>query len=212
MSYTTQRYTIPQTTLRTQVEVKRSRFIATAAYTPDMELSNNFIACVKEEFADANHNCWARVLGAPGSTDQAGMSDDGEPQGAAGKPMLTALLHADFGDITVVVSRYFGGIKLGKGGMARAYTDALLHVLERMPPEEKISYTALHIYVEYAQLDMVERILPEYEARIDARDFGVGINLHIRVPIEQSADLIRHLTELSAGTVKITPAQQDVDT
>lgn len=208
----TQRYLIPQTTLRTQIEVKRSRFIATAAHTPDIEQSNNFIARIKEEFAAANHNCWARVLGAPGSTDQAGMSDDGEPQGAAGKPMLTALLHADPGDITVVVSRYFGGIKLGKGGMARAYTDALLHVLERMPLEEKISYTALHIYVEYPQLDMVERILPEYEAGIDARVFGAGIELHLRVPSEQRAALMRRLTELSAGSIKINPAQQDVDT
>ena len=96
--------------------------------------------------------------------------------------------------------------------MARAYTDALIHVLERMPPEEKISYTALHIYVEYAQLDMVERILPEYEARIDERDFGAGIDLYLRVPVEQRTQLIRHLTELSAGTVKITATQQDMDT
>jgi len=212
MSCNTQRYPIPQTTLRTRIEVKRSRFIATAAYTPDIEQSNNFIVRIKEEFSDANHNCWARVLGIPGSTDRAGMSDDGEPQGAAGKPMLTALLHADLGDITVVVSRYFGGIKLGKGGMARAYTDALLHVLEHLPLQEKISYTALQIHVEYPLLDMVERILPEYEARIDARDFGVGVNLHLRVPTEQHATLVRHLTELSAGTIRINRAQQDVDT
>ena len=212
MNSNTQRYPIPQSTLRTQIEVKRSRFISTAAHTPDIEQSNNFIAQIKEEFADANHNCWARVLGAPGSTDQAGMSDDGEPQGAAGKPMLTALLHANIGDITVVVSRYFGGTKLGKGGMARAYTDALLQVLASTPLQEKISYTALHIYVEYSQLDMVERILPEYEARIDTRDFGAGIELHLRVPSEQRAALIRHLTELSAGTIKINTAQQDIDT
>ncbi|MCA1797454.1 MAG: YigZ family protein [Desulfuromonadaceae bacterium] len=212
MSYTTQRYPIPQTTLRTRIEVKRSRFIATATYTPDIEQSNNFIACVKEEYADANHNCWARVFGAPGSTEHAGMSDDGEPQGAAGKPMLTALLYADIGDTTVVVSRYFGGIKLGKGGMARAYTDALLQVLERMPLEEKISYTELHMYVEYPLFNMVERILPAYEARIDSCDFGVGINLHLQVPIEQRAELIRHLTELSAGAIRITAAQQDMDT
>ena len=211
MSSDTQRYPIPQTTLRTQIEVKRSRFIATAAYTPDLAQSNNFIARIKEEFADANHNCWARVLGAPGSTHQAGMSDDGEPQGAAGKPMLTALLHANIGDTTVVVSRYFGGIKLGKGGVARAYTDALLHVLERMPLQEKISYAPLHINVEYALLDMVERTLPAYEAIIDARDFGTSINLHIRVPVEHRLKIIRHLTELSAGTIKISPAQQDLD-
>ncbi|MFO7831342.1 MAG: YigZ family protein [Desulfuromonadaceae bacterium] len=212
MKSNSQRYPIPQSSLRTQIEVKRSRFIATAAYTPDIEQSNNFIAHIKEEFADANHNCWARVLGTPGSTDQAGMSDDGEPQGAAGKPMLTALLHADIGDITVVVSRYFGGTKLGKGGMARAYTDALLHVLESIPLQEKISYTAMLIYVEYPLLDMVERILPEYEAMIDTRDFGAGIELHLRVPTEQHTALIRHLTELSAGTIKIDTAQQDVDT
>jgi uncharacterized YigZ family protein len=208
MNSDSQRYPIPTAMLRTQIEVKRSRFIATAAYTPDVEQSSLFIAQIKEEFSDANHNCWARVLGPPGSTDLAGMSDDGEPQGAAGKPMLTALLHADIGDTTVVVSRYFGGAKLGKGGMARAYTEALLHVLERIPLQEKISYTQLHIDMEYMHLDMVERILPEYEALVDARDFGVRINLQIRVPTEHRPELIRHLTELSNGSIQIISTQQ----
>lgn len=212
MSAEAQRYSIPCKSIRTRIEVKRSRFIATAAYTPDVHLSDCFIAQTRREFADANHNCWARVIGSPGSTSQAGMSDDGEPQGAAGKPMLTALLHADIGDITVIVSRYFGGTKLGKGGMARAYTDALLNVLEHMPRTEKVAYASLHLQVQYPFLDTLERLLHAYEAQIDTRDFGASVLLQLRVPTEYHAELVRRLNDLSAGTARITTIQEDMDT
>ncbi|OQY22488.1 MAG: YigZ family protein, partial [Desulfobacteraceae bacterium 4572_35.2] len=82
---------------RSEIEVKRSRFITTIQATASREHSREFVKQIQREFADANHNCWACVIGAPGSTLEAGMSDDGEPRGAAGKPMLTALLHADIG-------------------------------------------------------------------------------------------------------------------
>jgi uncharacterized YigZ family protein len=205
------RYFIPAETTRSRIEVKRSRFIATAAFTPSIETSDTFISAVKAEFPDANHNCWTRVIGAPGDTSQAGMSDDGEPQGAAGRPMLTALLHTDVGDISVVVSRYFGGINLGKGGMARAYTDALLEVLEQLPRKEKIFYLPLKIQVPYPLLDTLDRILPEYETLIDTRDFGASVTLNLKVPAEKHPELIRHLTELSGGKIEIGEGQHKLD-
>ncbi|NLG62975.1 MAG: hypothetical protein GX539_12100, partial [Candidatus Cloacimonetes bacterium] len=100
--------------------VQRSRFIATLAHAPDVESARAFIEEVRAEFPDATHNCWAFVAGPPGSTSHVGFSDAGEPHGTAGRPMLDVLLHSGIGEVAAVVTRYFGGVKLGKGGLVRA--------------------------------------------------------------------------------------------
>ena len=127
------RYPIPATTHRTEEEIKRSRFITTVAHTPTLEDARTFVSQLKEEFADASHNCWAYVIGPPGSTSHIGMSDDGEPHGTAGKPMLTVLLHSGVGNICAVVTRYFGGTLLGKGGLVKAYSGGIKLALEDLP-------------------------------------------------------------------------------
>ena len=123
------RYPILLESNRSETVVERSRFIATLQPVCSCEEAAEFIATTKSEFSDANHNCWAYLVGPPGSSDRVGLSDDGEPHGVAGKPLLTTLQHSGIGDIAIVVSRYFGGIKLGKGGMVKAYTLAAQNVL-----------------------------------------------------------------------------------
>ena len=127
------RYRVPTRLHRVEQELQRSRFITTLAPAPTVEEAKSFISRVREEFPDANHNCWAYVVGPPGSTGMAGLSDDGEPHGTAGRPMLTALLHGNVGDVAVVVTRYFGGTLLGKGGLVRAYTGCVQQGLEHLP-------------------------------------------------------------------------------
>ena len=105
---TEHRYPIPAETCRVAEEIKRSRFITTVAYTPTPEDARAFIDRVRAEFPDAGHNCWAYVAGPPGSTLTVGMSDDGEPRGTAGKPMLSVLLNSGVGDLAAVVTRYWG--------------------------------------------------------------------------------------------------------
>ena len=113
-------------------EEKRSRFIASVGHTPDVEEAKAFIEQIKAEFEDARHNCWAYCAGAAGSTDRIGASDDGEPHGTAGRPMLTAVTHSGIGEVTVVVTRYFGGILLGiieifsKSYISTALSDAIV--------------------------------------------------------------------------------------
>ena len=106
---------------RAEETVRRSRFIVTMARVSSPEEAKAFIDRIREEHAGATHNCWAYNAGAPGDTAQVGASDDGEPKGTAGRPMLTALLHSDVGEVAAVVTRYFGGILLGTGGLVRAY-------------------------------------------------------------------------------------------
>src|SRR5665811_1552158 len=115
------RYPIPAGRARVEDIILRSRFITTAGPASGSEEARAFVAAVRSEFADASHNCYAFVAGPPGSSAQVGMSDDGEPGGTAGRPMLAALLGCGIGDIVVVVSRYFGGTLLGTGGLVRAY-------------------------------------------------------------------------------------------
>lgn len=118
---------------RAEETVRRSRFIVTMARVSSPEEAKAFIDRIREEHAGATHNCWAYNAGAPGDTAQVGASDDGEPKGTAGRPMLTALLHSDVGEVAAVVTRYFGGILLGTGGLVRAYQGSVKLGLEGLP-------------------------------------------------------------------------------
>lgn len=126
---------------REEETVKRSRFIVTVGRAASPEAAHAFIEKIREEHSQATHNCWAFNAGEPGSTAQVGASDDGEPKGTAGRPMLTAVLHSGIGEVVVVVTRYFGGILLGTGGLVRAYQGSAQLGLERCRPGlEKSSY------------------------------------------------------------------------
>jgi hypothetical protein len=109
-------YRVPAGEHRARDEISRSRFVTTLAPAPSLAEAHAFVARVRAEFPDATHNCWAFVVGPPGSTGRVGLSDAGEPHGTAGRPMLTALLHSGVGDVAAVVTRYYGGTKLGTGG------------------------------------------------------------------------------------------------
>ncbi len=138
------RYPIPAAQHRTEEEIRRSRFITTLAHAPTVEDARAVIADVSREFGDASHNCWAYVVGPPGNTAQVGMSDDGEPHGTAGRPMLTVLLHSGVGEIVAVVTRYFGGTLLGKGGLVKAYSGGVQYALETLPLGERVEKAHLH--------------------------------------------------------------------
>ena len=188
--------------MRCETEVKHSRFIATIEPTSTPEAALSFISQIKQEFPDASHNCWAYLIGPPGSTDRIGLSDDGEPHGVAGKPMLTAIQHSGIGDITVVVTRYFGGTKLGMGGMVKAYTLAVNTALEQLNTAEKINWAELSFKINYPLLDPIERLLPEFEARLIDKQFAEQICLTMKLPEENLARLRTRLTDMSSGQIE----------
>ena len=200
------RYPIPAGQQRVEEEIDRSRFITSVAYTPTVEAAREFIAARRAEFTDASHNCWAYVVGPPGSTGQVGYSDDGEPHGTAGRPMFTVLEHSGVGDITAVVTRYFGGTLLGRGGLVRAYSGGVKQALEALPLAEYRPMAELAIVVEYSVLAQIQRLLPEYEAEIVAQDYAVDVSLHLRLPETQAEPLQAALMELTNGPVLIGAA------
>lgn len=202
------RYPIPAEPLRCEIEVKHSRFIATIESTDTTEAALAFVSRVKQEFPTASHNCWAYLIGPPGSTDRIGLSDDGEPHGVAGKPMLTTIQHSAIGDISVVVTRYFGGTKLGKGGMVKAYTLAVKTALEQLKTAEKIDWVELSIKVDYQFLANIERALPEFEVELIEKQFAEKISLSLKLPAEHLTDLRVRLTDLSSGQIEFSEREE----
>jgi uncharacterized YigZ family protein len=200
---TATRYLIPATRHRTEEEILRSRFITTVGYTPTVEAARTFIAEVNAEFGDASHNCWAYVVGPPGSTAQIGMSDDGEPHGTAGRPMLTVLLHSEIGDICAVVTRYFGGTLLGKGGLVKAYSGGVQNAVATLPVVQQIPKVILTLLLDHANITAFQRLLPDFEAEIRAETYTTDAEYQLALPLEHLDAFTAALTELSNGQAVI---------
>ncbi|MEZ4768111.1 MAG: YigZ family protein [Caldilineales bacterium] len=199
----TVRYPIPAARHRVEEEIDRSRFITTVAYTPTVEAARAFVDGMRVEFADASHNCWAYLVGPPGSTGQVGYSDDGEPHGTAGRPMFTVLEHSGLGDIAAVVTRYFGGRLLGRGGLVRAYGGGVKLALESLPLAEHRPTVDLSLVIEYGFLAQVQHLLPEFEAVIVEQEYAADVSLLVRAPETRSDALQEALLQLTAGAVLI---------
>jgi len=197
------RYPIPAQTHRVKEEIRRSRFITTVAYTPTVEAARAFIASMKSEFADASHNCWAYLVGLPGSTAQVGYSDDGEPHGTAGKPMFTVIRHCGLGDISAVVTRYFGGTLLGKGGLVRAYSGGVKLALEGLPVTEYVPKSALEVVIDYGHVAQVQRLLPDFEAVVTGETYAADVTFRLELPEERADALQARLVELTNGQVLV---------
>ena len=195
------RYPIPAEACRTKEEIERSRFITTDAPAPNIEAAHDFIERVRAEFPDATHNCWAYVVGPPGSTTRIGMSDDGEPHGTAGRPMLTALLHGGVGDVAAVVTRYYGGIKLGTGGLVRAYGGCLQRALLELPRAERVDWVTLHALVGYADVATVRQLVAAHAGVVEHEEFAADVTYTVRLPatdVDRFTAALRDATRGSA--------------
>ena len=198
-------YPVPDLALgqfhRVEQTIKRSRFICTAAHVTSPEEAKAFIDQIREEFSDARHNCWAFAAGAPGATAQVGMSDDGEPHGTAGRPMLTVLLHCGVGEIAVVVTRYFGGILLGTGGLVRAYTKGAQIAVAAAGIQQMSRFSTLLIACPYNLLGVVQQVLPAHDCTIEDTDYGADVTLTVIQPVGGLDALNAALADATAGTV-----------
>ena len=193
------RYLIPARIHRVEETIQRSRFITTAALAPDADAAHAFVARVRDEFPDATHNCWAFVAGPPGSTTHIGMSDDGEPHGTAGKPMLTTLLHSGVGEIVAVCTRYYGGVKLGTGGLGRAYSGGVKLVLETLPTEERVDRVRVEVVAGYADVDGLQRLMTEMDILVEDENYGGDVRYLCAVPATDLADFTRRVADLTRG-------------
>ncbi|OVE77179.1 YigZ family protein [bacterium F16] len=171
-------YTVPARKTRVDLKIKKSRFIATAAYTPSVDEAKEFIADIKQEFSDATHNVPAYIIG-NGASSVEQCRDDGEPGGTAGRPMLAVLKGSGLGDITVVVSRYFGGTKLGTGGLVQAYGHSVKEVLNALPRARKTTIITLNLRMPYSHYEPVKRAAQMEDGVVSNEEFAVDVRFDV---------------------------------
>ncbi len=199
------RYPVPAKAWRAELVIERSRFLCTLARAASPDDAQRVIRAVSREFADATHNCWAFVAGPPGSTAYVGCSDDGEPHGTAGRPMLTTLLHSGVGEVTAVVTRYYGGVKLGTGGLVRAYSGAVAQALAELPREEKVDRALLDVTFDYDRITAVQQLLDRHEARVLEQAYEAAVRFRLDVPLDHAPALRRALADATGGRAVILP-------
>jgi uncharacterized YigZ family protein len=195
-------YPIPASQTRVATSVSNSRFICTVGEARSVEAAQSFIQHVKAELFDASSHAYAYRIGFGASVID-GCSDGGEPSGTAGRPMLAVLQGSGLGDVVAVVSRYFGGAKLGTGGLVRAFSGALKAALDALPRTERIARRRFLIAIPYPLYERTRRLLGA--ATIEAEQFGLQVQLQLAVAEHEVAALQRALCELSAGQIVMTP-------
>jgi uncharacterized YigZ family protein len=203
------RYPVPAHRHRVEQEIRRSRFIATIDRAATASEAHAVIRVVSAEFADATHNCWAFVAGPPGSTLAIGMSDAGEPHGTAGRPMLTALLHGGVGDVVAVVTRYYGGTKLGTGGLARAYGGAVQEALAALPLAEKVTYAHATLTADYAAVSALQQLFAAHEVEVLADAYAADVRWTVRLPVERVAAFRAAVLDATRGRAVVEVAADE---
>ncbi len=202
---------LPAREVRVEIEVKKSRFIASAAPVFSVEAARDFIQRIKDEFSDASHNVPAFLVG-HGASVIAHSSDDGEPGGTAGRPALAVLQGSGLGDVVVVVTRYFGGTRLGPGGLVRAYGDAVRTLLQAIPLAEKTTTQLVRMVVSYPLLERVRLLNAATRGEVLEETFAADIAITARFPLDAVAEFGPDLLELSNGRHALSVLKTDEET
>ncbi|MBF39028.1 YigZ family protein [Idiomarina sp. UBA4520] len=188
-----------------EIEVKGSRFIACLSPAKTQEEALDFKEAIKRRYPKASHYCTASVFGHPEDSHGYAYSDDGEPSGTAGRPMLMALSDVGIGQVTAVVVRYFGGTKLGTGGLQRAYKDAVLEALPNLASEMLIFKTLFSINFDYTDQGAVEPLLERYDAEVSESEYSNIIKQEVRIEPSKVGELQEKLKAATQGRVQLRP-------
>lgn len=199
-----QRYPIPAGESRVELRIKNSLFIGRAAYTPTVAAAKAFVEQVKLEEAGCSHAVYAFAVG-HGASVTHGMSDAGEPSGTAGRPALAVVNGSGLGDVTVVIIRYFGGTKLGTGGLVKAYTETTQLALAELPVTEKVERQSVQVVVSYRFYEPCIRLVEAHQGQVDQEDFAADITLALTFAVDDLPAFEAALAEATAGQIHATP-------
>jgi uncharacterized YigZ family protein len=175
-------YPVPAQQIENLYEIKKSKFIAFAAFADSREAAMSHLANVKHKYPDARHHCWAYLLGNPHSPSSAAMADDGEPSGTAGKPILNVLQHKGVGDVMIIVTRYFGGIKLGAGGLVRAYSTSAQQAMEQLTTREEVRLYDISIDIDFKHEQFVRHLCEQFSGKIVSCDYAQHVTVNVQLP------------------------------
>jgi len=192
---------IPARRIETEFIEKNSRFITNAAPVFSVDDAKAFIAEIESKYPDASHHVPVYLIG-HGSSTVAHCSDNGEPSGTAGRPAMAVLQGSGLGDIAIVITRYFGGTKLGTGGLVRAYSDSVRLLLENLPLAKKVSTTTLMFVIPYALYEQTQLIIHNYFGLVSDEAFGADVTLTVRLANEHLEAFKKQMAELTRGKVE----------
>ena len=196
------RYPIPAGESRVELQIKNSRFIGRAGYTPGIEEAKAFIERVKAEEPGCSHAVYAFAVGFGASVTH-GMSDAGEPSGTAGRPALAVVKGSGLGDVTVVIIRYFGGTKLGTGGLVKAYTETAQLALAELPVTEKVERRSVQVTIPYHFYEQCQRLIEAHRGSIETEEFAAEVSLRLTFAIDDLSPFESNLAEATSGQVAV---------
>lgn len=197
-------YTILAAPIEHLLTEKNSEFITFLHPVTQRDEAMSWIAHYRERYKDANHVCWAYIIGNTRQPQTQAFSDDGEPSGTAGKPMLHVLTERECGNSLAVVVRYFGGVKLGAGGLVRAYSAAVSQATQQATLHTISPKVQLHINANFAFEARIRQLLAQYNGELLSADYQQSVLLSLLLPAENSEAFALQLQNLSAGTIQIT--------
>jgi uncharacterized YigZ family protein len=191
-------YTLAQP-VHADIELRKSRFIAIALPVEGRDAAQQVLSALRAEHHGATHVCWALLAGG-----HSGMSDDGEPSGTAGRPIMEVLRHHELDNVLGAVVRYFGGVKLGAGGLVRAYTDAIATALKQAQRIEYVAQTSLRVEVDYGAEAKVRRWIAQQGYLLESGSHGAGVTLTIVLPAAAHNAAREALRDLTQGQARIS--------
>ena len=184
-----------------EIVEKKSRFIATIKPVTSEQEALDFIGAKKKEYWDARHNCYAYIIGK--NQELMRCSDDGEPAQTAGRPMLDVLIKEEIYNVVVVVTRYFGGVLLGTGGLVRAYQGAVKAGLENCVLLEESEGYPLTITTDYNGYGKIEYLLRERDIVIQNTEFGQDVQISVKVTADDREDLTKEIADKTSGDAEL---------
>lgn len=201
-------YLVPAGELVIEQDIKKSRFIASVSYAGDKESALDFIKKISTEHQSATHNTYAYVIGNPNGGADVGFNDDGEVGGTAGKPILSVIQMRGIGDIVAVVTRYFGGTKLGTGGLVRAYAGTITMALDELKLKERVNLVEIIINVGYEFENAVRTLFEKEGLKIKDVQYTEDVKVIADIPESISANIESEVMNSTRGKANIKVQQK----
>lgn len=196
-------YKIPKSAVVFEEEIKKSRFITYLQHVEGITEAKAFWQQVKLQHPQARHHCWATVAGAPNDSQQLGFSDDGEPAGTAGKPMLSALQGSYIGEICAVIVRYYGGVLLGTGGLVRAYSNGVQQALDLLETDVKVERASYRLCCDYTQINNIQLLCKKHDVVILDQQFADIVRFELGIRDDKLSTFEQALIERFSGQLQL---------
>lgn len=203
-----QSYYTPNGSTEVVYEIKKSKFIARLCLASNRAEAMSVLEHAKQDYPDARHHCWAYLIGSPNKPKLIARSDDGEPSGTAGKPILNVMQHKAVGDVMLVVTRYFGGIKLGAGGLVRAYSQAAQQVYDQAPTRLQVLLEGYRLICDFSDEQHIRHWLSRHEGAMLNATYTQHVTLNIALNEKYLPELRSFLGAFKNTYFHETPAHK----